>query len=61
MGYVAIARLAFIIRSGLNDPRPAIPTPAFDVPNAAPIAVTRNRMTSCRRREFPEDSLLITI
>lgn len=28
----------FIMRSGLNVPKPAIPIPAFEVPYAAPIA-----------------------
>lgn len=31
--------LAFMISSGLNVPRPAMPIPAFAVPNAAPTAV----------------------
>ena len=46
---IRTVKLAFIIRSGLNDPRPAIPIPAFDVPNAAPTAVTekQDRWDSC--------------
>ena len=37
--YVEDCRLAFMTSSGLKAPRPAIPIPAFPVPNAAPIAV----------------------
>ena len=34
------ASLAFMINSGLNVPRPAMPIPAFAVPKAAPTAVS---------------------
>lgn len=43
----------FMINSGLNVPNPAIPIPAFDVPNAAPTAEESN-MSGIRLFNFAQ-------
>lgn len=60
-------RRTFMTRSGRNTAIPEIPIPAFDVPNAAPIAVTaasqsqmpNNKNASSKAREFNDILLKI--
>jgi hypothetical protein len=55
--YDNVRNLTFMMSSGLNAPKPAMPMPALEVPKAAPMAVTS---TSCQHIHIHSHMLMWT-